>query len=578
MVDNRALALVVVAVLLQKFRGVCSSSVLFAYKALDGELFILQCASPHQPYLFNKSAILEQSTVWFWHEGEKKRELPGMDDSIVKVGNSLWFSKITEKHSGNYSCYNSSSHRNTAGMLAVGWGEDGALHFLVDVVQRNETVCHDNWKSEMTLVIGPGSKIACPDVRCYTSAPMEAIRWYKNHFSAKELTNRQLDLLPDGQLFLGRIHEQDNANFTCDLSYVEELHWTFRRTVRVKAIPPDTKSLPNILYPHGNKTEEVELGKRHTLTCKVQFGYERNSSAMVRWWVRYHDNGSMGALEMDPPKIVHSSIWESTTNYSAHLEQVTQRHLEATFTCWAQNSRGNASATIRLQRRPEVAGLLLIIVGPAVTVVLISGISILVWIYWLEIYLLYRTYFSLEETVSGKEYDAFVSYVSDSSSEEEHCTQTGETLGMHHLPNVLEKQYGYRLCLLQRDLAPGGVYTEDVVWAMQRSRRVICVLSSCYLRSSCLFELETSLEALQQDRGLRLILVWSSPAPPCLKGLPLPPTVRRALRVLPALHWSPSQLRPSQGPFWKALKRAMPISPLPPPSSSAPKGGLPGET
>ncbi|KAJ8255562.1 hypothetical protein COCON_G00194260 [Conger conger] len=500
MVDNRALALVVVAVLLQKwlleFRGVCSSSVLFAYKALDGELFILQCASPHQPYLFNKSAVLQQSIVWFWHEGEKKRELPGMDDSIVKVGNSLWFSKITEKHSGNYSCYNS----------------------------------------------------------------------------------RKSDLRPGGRLFLGNIKEDEKANVTCDLSYVEELHWTFRRTVRVKPIPPDTKSLPNILYPHGNKTEEVELGKRHTLTCKVQFGYERNSRAMVRWWVRYHDNGSIGALEMDRPKIVHSYIWESTTNYSAHLQQVTQRHLEATFTCWAQNSRGNTSATTRLQRRPEVAGLLLIIVGPAVTVVLISGISILVWIYWLEIYLLYRTYFSLEETVSGKEYDAFVSYVSDSSSEEEHSTQTGETLGMHHLPNVLEKQYGYRLCLLQRDLAPGGVYTEDVVWAMQRSRRVICVLSSCYLRSSCLFELETSLEALQQDRGLRLILVWSSPAPPCLKGLPLPPTVRRALRVLPALHWSPSQLRPSQGPFWKALKRAMPTSPLPPPSSSAPKGGLPGET
>ncbi|KAJ8350183.1 hypothetical protein SKAU_G00253130 [Synaphobranchus kaupii] len=570
------LAVVIVAVLLQEwlceFRGAYSSSVLYAYKALDGERFIMQCAPPRQPYLFKKSAVLEQSTEWFRHEGENKRDLPRMDDNIMKVGNSLWFSKITARHSGNYSCYT----RNAPGMLPVSWGKEGALHFLVDVVQRKETGCPDYGESEVTLTIGQGGEIACPGVTCYTSAPEDVITWYKNEKNLSSIKVKR------GRVFLQRVREEDNANFTCDLSYVDGLSWTVRRTVRARAISQDTNAPPHIRYPHGNKTEEAELGKPHTLICMVQFGFERNSSALITWWVSYHDNDSMEPLEMGSPKTVESSIWEHTVNRSAYLLQVTHRHLAATFICWAQNFRGNDSATIRLQRRSEVAGLLLVIVGPAVTVVFVTGISVLVRIYWLEIYLLYRTYLPLEETVSvGKEYDAFVSCVSGSSSEEEDSRLTGEILGLHHLPDVLEKQYGYRLCLLQRDLVPGGVYTEDVLWSMQKSRRVICVLSSCYLRSSCLFELETSLEALQRDRGLRLILVWSSPAPPCLTALPLPPTVRRALKVLPALHWSPSQVTLSHSHFWATLKRAMPISPLPPPSSSAsssgPREGLTGE-
>ncbi|KAJ8252966.1 hypothetical protein GJAV_G00207690 [Gymnothorax javanicus] len=566
MVYERALAVVVVAVLLQKwlydFGDVCSCSVLYAYKAFDGEGFIMQCASPHERTLYVASLAHEHSTRWFRHDGQNKTELPGIDSSIVKVGNSLWFSKISKEHSGNYSCYT----RDVKRTLTVG-GSTGELHFLVDIVQRNETACPEEVESDVTLILGQGAEIACLDVRCYNFAPKGAISWYKNAIKS----SKQVKSL----LFLRTVNERHIANYTCDLSYEDGLNWTVRRTVRVRAIPPDTKETPHILRPLANETQEVELGKPHNLTCKAQFGFERNLNGSITWWVKYKDDGSMEPLKMGPPIIESGfhgpgekdfSVWEYKVSRQAYLHRVNQRQLGATFICRAQNSIGCANASITLQRKPEVAGLLLVILGPVVTLMFVSGISLLVRIYRLEIYLLYRTYLPLEETESeGKEYDAFVSCVSGPSSEREDGQQTGETLGMHHLPDVLEKQFGYRLCLLQRDLAPGGVYAEDVVWSMQRSRRVICVLSSCYLQSSCLFELEASLDALQRDQGLRLILVWSGPVPPGLAALPLPPTVRRALRVLPALHWSPSQARPSQSPFWKALKKAMPISPLPVP-------------
>ncbi|KAJ8386720.1 hypothetical protein AAFF_G00166690 [Aldrovandia affinis] len=546
MATERTLAFLTVAVLLQKwtceFEGARASPVTYAYKALEGEFFLVQCAPPRRPLLYNMSDGAAESTAWFRQDGEAKAHVPGTDESVVKVGNSLWFSKIAERHSGNYSCHNG----------------EGTLHFLVSVVRR--TGCEDHGRNHVKLTLKIGGRITCPGVRCYTSAPEPAITWYKNN---RTLDPERGDPEGDG-IYLRRVLAEDSANFTCDLSHEDEdgIAWTVRRTVRVRAMQNAAVHKPLILHPHGNKTEEVELGRPHTLACRVQFESDGDSRSPILWWANYHDNGSQ-LLKMDDPVEEKSSVWEYTLNRSAHLPEVTERHLRATFTCWAQNSGGNSSATITLRRKPAAAGLILVIALPVVALFFVTGVSVLVRIHWFEIYLLYRTYLPLEDSVSaGKEYDAFVSCVSGPSSaggeeEEEDGDLTGETLGLCHLPDVLEKQAGYRLCLLQRDSEAGGAYTEDVLRSIQRSRRVICVLSPRYLRSACLYELETGLQALREDPELRLILVWSGQAPPLLGAPPLPPAVRRALRVLPALRWSPGD-----SAFWEDLKRAMPARTL----------------
>lgn len=52
----------------------------------------------------------------------------------------------------------------------------------------------------------------------------------------------------------------------------------------------------------------------------------------------------------------------------------------------------------------------------------------------------------------GKEYDAFVSYLKDCASpiEEE------REFALKILPMVLEESFGYKLCIFERDVFPGG--------------------------------------------------------------------------------------------------------------------------
>jgi hypothetical protein len=60
-------------------------------------------------------------------------------------------------------------------------------------------------------------------------------------------------------------------------------------------------------------------------------------------------------------------------------------------------------------------------------------------------------------SLDKKEFDAFVSYSNWSSPETDAVGSLSEEhLALNLFPEVLEDTYGYRLCLLDRDVTPGG--------------------------------------------------------------------------------------------------------------------------
>ncbi|KAF7654771.1 hypothetical protein LDENG_00064830, partial [Lucifuga dentata] len=243
---------------------------------------------------------------------------------------------------------------------------------------------------------------------------------------------------------------------------------------------------------------------------------------------------------------------------TAIINEVTLLHFNHTYTCIASNSVGNSSATVKLRRKtggkwPEVIGY------PVVSLLLVAGLGVILHVKWLEVTLIYRSHCRL--WAEEKEFDVFLSYVwsapsvEDLKLKEEYTTQwPPEVL----LPWVLEDQWGYRLCLLERDLLPGGAYVNDVVHAIERSRMLICLLSADYLcNSNAVFVLESGIQALLQNSHIKLLLIWTSRTFSQMDP-PLPSLVQRGVKVLPSLDWTSGKPAKATRHFWKSLKKAMP--------------------
>jgi toll-like receptor 13 len=77
-------------------------------------------------------------------------------------------------------------------------------------------------------------------------------------------------------------------------------------------------------------------------------------------------------------------------------------------------------------------------------------------------------------------YDAFVGYESVDSA----------WVRRRLLP-VLEEEIGLKLCIHERDFQPGVFINDNIVTNMDKSRKVILVLTNAFARSGwCMFELK----------------------------------------------------------------------------------------
>ena len=168
-----------------------------------------------------------------------------------------------------------------------------------------------------------------------------------------------------------------------------------------------------------------------------------------------------------------------------------------TYSCtFANSTRSNFSELSNTIDRlnKECASYMGVIIASviAVTAILISVSGGIVYRYrWRIRYLYYmakRSYRGNTRAQSGNYrnmflFDAFISYSSDD-----------RMFALHEFRHKIEENHGLRLCFHERDFIPGFDIAENIANAIHDSRKVVCILSDSFLKSSwCMYEFNIAL-------------------------------------------------------------------------------------
>ncbi|XP_029354118.1 interleukin-18 receptor accessory protein-like isoform X1 [Echeneis naucrates] len=519
------------------------------YRAVAGEKFMIPC---------NGYAEME----WFRVGDQSGRNEPQSihcDKEFV----------VEARHSGNYTCVTRSR-----------------ILFLHLQVVEVSLGCSSKEK-EVVLIGNKPGEILCPGYNCTNGT---YATWFKGK---NNMTVQRRGLhMNNGLLHLCEVKpEYDHGLYFCDRQIIEPgVTWTFRRAVWATILPREQATdPPRITYPLANNTEKVELGHSHTLTCEIDFPTERIIAAEVQWYMNYGgDEKNMVLLHTEKPKNGTRTYDYFIVTMRTIIKEVTPQHLGHTYTCIASNMVGKSNVTIKLEEKMKAKWLSLVEypIGP---LLLLAGVAITLHLKWLEINLIYRAHFQPRKYEEDeKDFDVFLSYVwspsprmgeswtslsssgagpdkeADSSIMDPLNPKEGEAPQSQleeFLPQLLEEHWGYRVCLLQRDILPGGVYTNDVILAIQRSKMLICLLSAEYLsNSNACFVLEAGVQALLQNSAFKLLLIRISRdlTSPVLQDPQLSTLVQRALKVLPTLNWTSGNSDNGTCNFLKSLRKALP--------------------
>uniref|UniRef100_A0A3B5BM72 Interleukin-1 receptor accessory protein-like 1 n=1 Tax=Stegastes partitus TaxID=144197 RepID=A0A3B5BM72_9TELE len=148
-------------------------------------------------------------------------------------------------------------------------------------------------------------------------------------------------------------------------------------------------------------------------------------------------------------------------------------------------------------------------------------------------------------------------------------TREEERFALEILPDVLEKHYGYKLFIPDRDLIPTGTYIEDVARCVDQSKRLIIVMTPSYVvrRGWSIFELETRLRNMLVTGEIKVILIECAE----LRGIMNYQEVealKHTIKMLTVIKWRGSSSNKLNSKFWKQLLYEMPFKRMEPLSIS----------
>ncbi|XP_039573600.1 X-linked interleukin-1 receptor accessory protein-like 2 isoform X2 [Passer montanus] len=469
------------------------------YMALAGEPVRVKCALFYSYIRTNYS--MAQSTglrlMWYKNKGDLEEPIIFSEVRMSKDEDSIWFHSVELQDSGFYTCVlrNSTYCMKVSMSLTVAENESGLCY--------NSKIRYLE-KSEVTK----RKTISCPDIEDYKTGSQEPdVVWYKE---CKPKMWRSVVIQKGNTLLIQEVQEEDGGNYTCELKFEGKL---IRRTVEFKVTALLTDKPPKPLFPMENQPTviDVQLGNPLTVACKAFFGFSGESGPMIYWMKGEKFIEELeGHIREGEVRLLREHLGEKEVELTLIFDAVEEADL-ANYTCHVENRNGRKHASVLLRKK------------------------------------------------DNKEYDAYLSYTKVDPDALDRDNNEEEQFALEILPDVLEKHYGYKLFIPDRDLIPSGTYIEDLTRCVEQSRRLIIVLTPDYVlrRGWSIFEMENRLHNMLVSGEIKVILIECTE----LKGkvnYHEVESLKHTIKLLSVVKWKGPKSSKLNSKFWKRLVFEMP--------------------
>ncbi|XP_034377430.1 interleukin-1 receptor-like 2 isoform X1 [Arvicanthis niloticus] len=405
---------------------------------------------------------------------------------------------------------------------------------------------------QQTLFIGKSGNLVChlyfPD-----SCVLDSIKWYKG---CEEIKAGKKYSPLRRMLLVDNIAAEDGGSYACSarLTHLGR-HFTVRNYIAV-----DTKEvgsgamIPNITYPKNN-TIEVQLGSPLIVDCNIT---DTKENTNPRYW---KVNNTLVDHYYKDSKRIQEGIETNVSLRNRILYTVNITFLEVKmedygrlFTCHA-----GVSAAYIILKRPAPDFRAYLIGGIMAFLLLVVSVLYIYNTFKIDIVLWYRSAFHTAQAPDDEKlYDAYVLYPKYQRKSQGHDVHT---LVLKILPEVLEKQCGYKLFIFGRDEFPGQAVASVIDENIKLCRRLMVLVapeSSSFGFLKSLSEEQIAVYNALIQHGMKVILIELEKVKDYST---MPESIQYIRQKHGAIQWDGDFTEQSQcakTKFWKKVRYHMP--------------------
>ncbi|XP_035945400.1 interleukin-18 receptor 1 isoform X2 [Halichoerus grypus] len=403
----------------------------FNITAVRGEPFYLRyCSSASEPK--NETAIIK----WYKSSGSQGRtELNSSSSPRISLHDYvLEFWPVELEDSGSY-------------FFQMG---NDTHEWKLNVIGKSKHSCFaEKQLISKTVEVQKSLHVNCKQ-NTYYQKLVNRTSLYKN---CEKMENSKNPFLQKNAEF------KDQGYYTC-MFFIHHNGKLFNvtKTFNVTIVGDRSKIIPVLLGPKLNYVK-VELGKDVELNCSAL----ANEKDTVYWNV-WEENGKEPNVHEENITRTRTPDGKLYASRILRIDNINEKNLEFSYNCAVASEGGIDTINFVLLKKEEMVDIPgYVFTRGMIIAVLISVVAVFLVImgviYRVDLALFYRHFMGKDETLTdGKIYDAFVSYLKECGPEngEEH------TFAVEILPGVLEKHFGYKLCIFERDVVPGGAQVFEI--------------------------------------------------------------------------------------------------------------------